>query len=178
MNLSFARPRWSACRRWERAFSLPETAIAVAIAALGIVSIMGLMPQGIETAHKTNNMNAETRIMSEIVGELETEDWSLVSAGSNIPNRTYDDQGMLISNGSGNGGSTGITGMVTYVAQIQVSNTLLPGSSASGGSAGNTEPYLRRLTINIANTPNSNYSFPPSDVGRFKSATFFLTKLQ
>jgi uncharacterized protein (TIGR02598 family) len=153
------------------AFSLPETTIAVAIAALGIVSVMGLMPQGLETSRKIGNLAAQTRIMQNIIGDLESTDWSLLdNYVTTSPNRSYDDQGVLLS-------SAGTDSRLTsYVAHIEFENpgSILP-ESAGGGTS---EPYLRRLNVKIANTSSTTYDFGTGNASRYKTLGYLLTKIQ
>lgn len=149
-------------------FSLAETSMAVAIAALGLVSILGLMPQGLETARRTGNIAAESRIMQNIISDLQSADWNLLP-GMDNSQRRYDDQGIPLA-------SQGDTGLMSYLAQINLNNDFMPGSNTA--NAANGEPYLRRLVVKIASTTNPSYSFPSNESGRYKTTSFVLSKIQ
>jgi uncharacterized protein (TIGR02598 family) len=161
MNALFA----SRFRR-PRAFSLPETSMAVAIAALGIISLMGLMPQGLETSRKTGNLTAESRIMQSIVSDLESSDWTLLSGVDNST-RTFDEQGVRLSSAD--------TAQTAYIAKINFGPSYVPGSITTTGTG---EPYMQRLIVKIASSNNPAYNFPSSDSGRYKTTSFLLTKIQ
>ena len=49
-------------------FSLVEVVLAVGIMAMGVVTILGLLPHGMEMSRKTANEQAETRIVDQLVG--------------------------------------------------------------------------------------------------------------
>jgi uncharacterized protein (TIGR02598 family) len=55
--------------------------MATAIAALGIVVILGIIPGGLESIRKAGNTSAEARIVSQIIGEVQLSDW-LGAAGA------------------------------------------------------------------------------------------------
>ena len=154
-------------RQWRRAFSLAETTMAVAIAALGIVSIMGLMPQGLETSRKTSNIAVQTRIMQEIIGDLQSMDWStLDSTVLSQPTRNYDDQGIRLTTNNG---------FVSYVAHMDLKNDMtVPQSSGSSGAA----PYMRRLVVKIANSSKSTFDFSSNNASHYKTVSYVLSKIQ
>lgn len=139
--------------------------MAVAIAALGIVSIMGLMPQGLETSRKTSNMAAESRIMQEIIGDLESADWSnLETYVSATSIRSYDDQGIQVTGGNV---------LVSYVAKLQISSDSYIPQSGSVAA-----PYLRRLVVKIASSPRTNFDFGDTNSARYKTISYLLPKIQ
>jgi uncharacterized protein (TIGR02598 family) len=151
-----------------RAFSLAETTMAVAIAALGIVSIMGLMPQGLETSRRTSNIAVQTRIVQEIVGDLQSMDWAtLDTTVSSQPLRNYDDQGIRL-NGSG---------FISYVAHIELKTDTSPLPQKAGGSGGQ-QSYMRRLVIKIASTTRSTFDFSPANADHYKTISYILSKIQ
>ena len=155
--------------RSRAAFSLAETTMAVAIAALGIVSIMGLMPQGLETARKTGNIAAQSRIMQEITGDLESMDWaSLDTYTLSNATRTYDDQGVRLNSG------TGAQGLVSYVAHLDLKNdATLP----QIGTA-NRAIYMRRLVVKIAGTGRTDFDFSDNNAIHYKTISFLIPKIQ
>lgn len=151
-----------------RAFSLAETTMAVAIAALGIVSIMGLMPQGLETSRRTSNIAAQTRIMQEVIGDLQSMDWnSLDNYVLSQPTRSYDDQGIRI---------TTPDRFVSYVAHLDLMHdTTVPQTSTGNSGPG---PYLRRLVVKIASTSKTTFDFSPNNTDHYKTVSFLLSKIQ
>jgi uncharacterized protein (TIGR02598 family) len=157
------RLHWS-----RRAFSLAETTMAVAIAALGIVSIMGLMPQGLETSRRTSNIAVQTRIVQEIVGDLQSMDWATLDTTVTAqPDRNYDDQGIRITGG----------GFTSYVAHIELKTDTTPLPQKAGGPGG-LQPYMRRLVIKIASTTRTTFDFSPSNSDHYKTISYVLSKIQ
>lgn len=55
----------------DRAFSLVEVTIAMAIAAVALVSIIGLIPRGMQTMQEAGDRAIEARIHQQILGELQ-----------------------------------------------------------------------------------------------------------
>jgi uncharacterized protein (TIGR02598 family) len=155
--------------RRARGFSLAETSMAVAITALGIISIMGLMPQGLETSRKTGNMSAQSRIMQNIISDMQNTDWTVLTTNLNQPNRVYDDQGVRLA-GTGTDAA-----MVSYVAHITFASSSVPGSAFNTATG---EPYMKRLVVKIANSTNPNYAFDSHDPSQYKTTSFLITKIQ
>jgi len=148
-------------------FSLPEVTIAVGIAALGLVSLLGLMPQGLEMARKTGELAAQRQIVEQITRDLEQTSWAeLGTLASNASGqvRSFNDQGMEVPAGDNN---------ISYIINVRVFNQtaqLLPQGSA-------TEPYLRKVIIRIATTTNASYNFDnPSNSAYFSTFHTYVAK--
>jgi len=162
-------------------FSLVEVVLAVGIMALGVVTILGLLPHGMEMSRKTANEQAETRIVDQMVGELQASDWDTmggvvaVTSGNGVI-RLFDDQGMEIT-----GSSADIAESLTYVARVSVQfpnekgagtprasgviyipavGAGMPMSSNKGAVLNN---YIRRVRIEVATSPDPAFNFdnPP-----------------
>lgn len=146
-------------------FSLVEVVLAVGIMALGVVTILGLLPHGLEMSRRTANEQAETRIVDQIVGELQSSDWAtlgglLASGESRI---LFDDQGLKALSPS----------LTTYVARITLSEAserdqgmLLPAKVNNAESSKNNK-NLRRVKIEVAATQTRDFNFdnaPPAAV--------------
>lgn len=137
-----------------RGFSLVEVVLATGIMALGVITILGLLPHGLEMTRKTANEQAETRIIDQIVGELQAADWSGLQDQINTPVRRYfDDQGLEISQ-SGNGGDFNM--LLTYVVEVTLPDldVKLPSSNSTG-----PDQNLRRVIIKMISAPLMNFNF-------------------
>ncbi len=120
-----------------QAFTLIEVTLAVGIASLALVGLLGMLPQGIQTLKRAGDLAIEARIHQQIVSEISLTDWDKRFNYNDDENRIrfYDDQGIditrLISSDPENFTRN-------YVARIIVpksSNTERPGGSASGFSS-------------------------------------------
>jgi uncharacterized protein (TIGR02598 family) len=149
-------------RRFSRAgFSLVEVVLAVGIMALGVVTILGLLPHGLEISRQTANELAESRIIDSIVSDYQAMTWTEfnTAADATAANRFYDDQGLSIDNGDADAMATDLT----YVVKVEIPepNVVLP-------SDANLPPNqnLRRLTIKVVAVPEQNFNFdsPPPGV--------------
>lgn len=153
---------------WTRnaAFSLVEVVLAVGIMAVGVVTILGLLPHGMEMSRKTANEQAETRIVDQLVGEAQSSDWDTmggIASQSGGIKRFFDDQGLVISGSAGS-----VDELLNYVARISVADftekdtgMLLP--SRNGKT---TNKNLRRVLVEVAATQDKNFNFdsPPAAI--------------
>ena len=143
--------------RFQSGFSLPEATLSVAITAFGITSILGLLPHGMETMRKAGNVSAETRIVQQIIGSVTQSPWQdekgndVLTKSYNKTRFYYDDLAVQLD--SKNPGVS-----QTYVAEIGISSAdlSLPGTSGSNKSS---DPYLRRVTVKIANGVAEGFDF-------------------
>lgn len=140
-------------------FSLVEVVLAVGIMALGVVTILGLLPHGLEMSRKTANEMAEARIIEHIVGEMQSTDWqSLNSYGQQM--RYFDDQGLELPSLS----TAEARFALNYVARVEVPqlDVRLPTNSPTTAVNQN----LRRVTIRMvaAPLPDFNFDSPPPGV--------------
>lgn len=134
-----------------RGFSLVEVVLAVGIMALGVVTILGLLPHGLEMSRKTANEQAETRILDQIVGEMQTTKWSSVDKLGR-QTRYFDDQGLEITNGNQD-----FDILLSYVAEVNVpdADVKLP-TNRDGVDVSHN---LRRVMVKLIAAPLKNFDF-------------------
>jgi uncharacterized protein (TIGR02598 family) len=127
------------CQKKARGFSLVEVTIAMGITAVAMVSIMGMLPRGMQTMQRANDKAIEARIHQQILGELQLTPWEAASGGGPSPIdaydktvRYYDDQGIELLE-SQKGAREHI-----YTARVNLPKTgdKLPASVGGGTSAG------------------------------------------
>tara|TARA_R110002096_G_scaffold273001_1_gene466794 strand:- start:3809 stop:4417 length:609 start_codon:yes stop_codon:yes gene_type:complete len=152
-------------------FSLVEVTIAMAIAAVGIVSILGLLPQGMETMRDAGDQAIEARIHQQLLNEIQMTPYKVGTSGSPIEDFDglelyYDSQGEEIGDSKAAGGAE-VKGSFQHVYSARV--TLPPVDSAGKGSgnvpesvggakfdgfsfsdAGELNRYIRPVLIEIA----------------------------
>ncbi len=126
-------------------FSLVEVTLAVAIAALALITFLGLLPQGLEISRKTALMTTNSNVVEQIVRDLESAKWDMLpSTGTQL--RYFDDQGVEVSSNST---------LISTVAQLSFSNPAsLPQTEA-------LQNFLRRVVVRVANTSNPRFDFSP-----------------
>ncbi len=157
--------------RFQSGFSLVEVVLAVGIMALGVVTILGLLPHGLEMSRKTANEQAQTRIVDQIAGELQSADWETLggvigpgqAAGTVFQ---YDDQGLRTTDSA----------LTTYVARVKlaVENEVTTGMELPANN--NNVAFnknLRRIRIDVAASQDANFNFdnppPAAPTKRFTS---------
>lgn len=154
-------------KKIQKGFSLVEVVLAVGIMAMGVVTILGLLPHGMEMSRKTANEQAETRIVEQLVGEMQSADWTtmggLIGGGSEIK-AYFDDQGLRLANSGIDAGSQMVyLARVIFADQMDVTNGApLPGREYKAVQNKN----LRRVTVEVAVTQNPLFDFdnPPPGV--------------
>lgn len=123
-------------------FSLVEVALAVAIAALAIITLLGLLPQGLEMSRKTSLLASNSSILEQIIRNLENLQWK------NLPTNTikkyFTDQGLEVKSDSEE---------ISYVAEIDFRQ------SASLPTSEIAQPYLRRVIIRVGTSSSASYEF-------------------
>lgn len=133
--------------------------MAVGIMALGVVTILGLLPHGLEMSRKTANEMAEARIIEHIVGEMQSTEWQALD-NYGQQKRYFDDQGLELLDIN----SAESSFALSYVVRVEVPplDVRLPTNTASAP----IDQNLRRVTIRIVAAPLRDFNFdsPPPGV--------------
>jgi uncharacterized protein (TIGR02598 family) len=144
-------------------FSLVEVVLAVGIMALGVVTILGLLPHGMEMSRKTANEQAETRIVDQLIGEVQAADWTTMSgivsaSSSKVILKYFDDQGLELGAGSGN------LDDLVYLARVRLlDNSEIDRGARIPSTSNLANPFLRRVQVEVAVTQDQQFNFdqPP-----------------
>lgn len=134
-------------------FSLVEVTLAVAIAALAIITLLGLLPQGLEMSRKTTLITNYSNIVEQIARDLDNARFSMLPTSQQ--RKYFNDQGSELKADSDE---------IVFVAEIDPRQpATLPKSEAS-------QPYLRRFIIKVTNSSNRDFEF--GETNRMSYSTF------
>lgn len=133
-------------------FSLVEVTLAVAIAALALITLLGLLPQGLEMSRKTSQLTNNSNILEQIIRDLENAQYSTLPVAK--VSRFFNDQGSEVLRGDPN---------ITFVAEIDPEQpAFLPLGDAQmtyANAFNNNRGNLRRVVIRVATTGNPDFEF-------------------
>jgi uncharacterized protein (TIGR02598 family) len=137
-------------------FSLVEVVMSVAIAALGIITVLGLIPGSLASMREAGDITARTRIIASISSEIQSSNWGQLNGDTwsgmttlSQDNWYFDDQANPLKKGSSD-----LDMRQVYVARIRQSNRRV---QISGQAAPN--PDLLNLMVDIAVNPDPNFGF-------------------
>lgn len=142
-------------------FSLVEVTLAVAIAALAIITLLGLLPQGLEMSRKTALITTNSNILEQISRDLDNARFSLLPTSA--VKKYYNDQGSEVSADSTE---------IVYVVEIDP-ETATP---ASLPQAEKDQPYLKKYVIRIANSSSSDFDFDSGSPLRYTTFNHLVAK--
>jgi uncharacterized protein (TIGR02598 family) len=145
----------------ERGFSLVEVTLAVAIAAVAIITFLGLLPMGLETSRKTSTKIANANMLEQVVQNLDGMSWG--DNNSNLP-KPKETKRMYFNEEGAQVPSTSTD--MTYLVEVQFAGpAYLDNDSGSAGNSSGSQDFLQRALIRIANTNNAGFQFPSSSGG-------------
>ncbi|MDP1589049.1 MAG: Verru_Chthon cassette protein B [Prosthecobacter sp.] len=159
-------------------FSLVEVTLAVAIAALGFITLLGLLPQGITMARDASRMATGSRIIQKLSGEMQSSSWDKITWNGYGPLRYFTSEGVEITPQESDPDDALATSL-SYVAAVQVPeqalDVMLPSGGASASGAG--EPHLRRVRICVASTANPEFDFTSASPLLVTSASVLIARM-
>lgn len=132
--------------------------MAVGIAAMAIVLLLGLLPSGMSSIRGASNTLAEARIYQQIIAEIQTANWGVTGGTGAFPpglnpyqnaRRYYDDQGTPLDNAGAN------SVRLSYVARVVLEG---PGGPVAV-PGGVPSQDLINVKIDIAAIPDAQFSF-------------------
>lgn len=161
-------------------FSLVEVVFALAIASLGFLTLLGLLPSGLEMARNSADLSAEARITQLIGGELQSTAWDELDWSGYGRSRLFNDQGVEIPAASVDSKGPGYAA-VAYVVSVNLPasamDVRLPADGVSA-SAQKVEGSLRRAKICIVPTSDPGFKFEGSGAAsrRVRAYTVMLSQ--
>lgn len=135
-------------RRSAHGFSLAESLIAIAIVSFSLLTIIGMMPPGLDHLKNSEDRAARARIISTLAAEYEAMNWAELQrvAGKKRGPIYYDRQGLET-----NKQVEQIYGAEVLVSKGNTSLEALPGTNPS--------PFLTRVEIKVTSRPQANNPF-------------------
>lgn len=147
-------------RRARAGFSLVEVTLAVAVAALAIITLLGLLPQGLEMSRKTSLATINSSVLEQIAHDLENARWASLPPPESDRRKYYNDEGIPQTSNSKE---------ITFVALIEFpTTTTLPKSD--------TQAYLRRVVIKVAATADPSFNFTNTNRASYSTFNHLIAK--
>ncbi len=150
---------FSRSRQGEAGFSLIEVTIAMAIAAVALVTLLGLIPQGMDTMREAGDEAIEGRIHQQLLNELQMTPFEKdIIDTYDGKEFFYDSQGEEIGN-TRDSGKAGAKGSLAHIYSARVTLPDLGKSPASvGGGSFNgysfdgmdPNPFIRPVIVEVA----------------------------
>ncbi len=158
MNIPTSSPRPR-----PQGFSLVEVTLALAIAAFGITTIMGLLPHGLNNVRTAGEVTAASRISQHILGSLDQS--QTTSAQQN--QRYYFDSYAVPVDPTGRARDA-----IAFVAEVSppATDVLLPGNT------GLNDAFLRRVTVKLKQTPVADFDFTAALPDTYKRYSYVVAK--
>jgi uncharacterized protein (TIGR02598 family) len=146
----------------QRGFSLIEVTLALAIAALGFITLLGLLPQGLDMARRSADLASEARIVQKLSSELQSTSWDKLTWKGYGPKRYFNDQAMEISESALSNPEVAFS--LSYIASVYVPDqglglNLPSGSGVKTSATSSPQNYARRLGIAITPSSQPAYDF-------------------
>jgi uncharacterized protein (TIGR02598 family) len=144
-------------------FSLPEVTLALGIAAFGITTLLGLLPQGLGNIRKAGDVAAAARISQHILGALDQTQLQSTPAAR----RYYFDAHAIPVDPAGSH-----TDAVAYVAEVgpPAADVRLPGVTSSD------DAFLHRIIVKLKQTPVIDYDFEQAQPASYKLYSYVVAR--
>ncbi|MDB6075154.1 MAG: Verru Chthon cassette protein [Verrucomicrobiaceae bacterium] len=133
-------------------FSLIEVTLALGISILGITSVLGMLPQSLESIRKASDLTADTHIVEQLLGAVAQAPWRDAS-GAYLLAYSYNGRRWYFDSGAQELKTRDASAEMSYVAQVTVAEA---GASLPGGEP---DPGLRRITIKVRSGPVKDFNF-------------------
>jgi uncharacterized protein (TIGR02598 family) len=135
-------------RRLAPAFTLPEVALSVGIATIALLTLLGMVPFGLDTIRASANKQAEARMVQTITTFYQTTPWVTQDGGSGSTKIELKDKMFFFDQtGAEVQNADAADRMYTVEAKVEPTPPTL-----QGDNWGN--PYLRRLRLRFTDRPN------------------------
>ncbi|TLD72642.1 Verru_Chthon cassette protein B [Phragmitibacter flavus] len=154
----------------KQGFSLPEVALSLGIAATALLTLISLLPMGLDTLRDSSNKQAEARIVQSIMDRYQTSGWLEQDdgggRGSVLQDRTlfFDQTGTEVANAADFD--------CNYAVQISVGNT----PTLRGDARAND--YLRRLIVRITDNAKNYQSALSNGSGKYRERSVWIALLE
>ncbi len=163
-------------------FSLIEVTIAIAITAIGLLALLGMLPQGMKTMQEAGDRALEARIQQQILGEILLTNWDnraqydyRKADGDGL--RYYDDQGIELDKSRMNADDFDFRHVYTARVHVPDVGDTMPRSIYDGKSAKNysgvqipaegnasfLDKDVQLVVIEISSVTDPNFDFDDSD---------------
>ncbi len=103
----------------ESGFSLIEVTIAMAIASVALVTLIGMLPQGMDTMREAGDMAIEARIHQQLLGEIQMADFDRLDSYDDVE-VYYDIQGEELGS-TAPGGDSSVKGKFDHIYSARIS---------------------------------------------------------
>lgn len=125
-------------------FTIIETMLALAIVVTSVLTVVALLPSGLEDLRLSSMKQAEARIIQTFVADYEMKSWGKAGANMTLPDSTlyFDIRGTLLPKAGG------MDHAITAKATMQTTMPTLAGDQSPS-------KHLRKLEIRITNFVNN-----------------------